>query len=160
MSERKLILPGGFVTLVDEEDYEYLCQYRWQLQPNRRGKPYVGGWIEGGAVKMHREILSAEKGMQVDHINGDGLDNRRTNLRLVTQAQNCMNRSIGSNNTSGYKGVYAARRGKWSVKVQSGGVLRSYGEFVSKHDAARRYNEVAVSVFGEFAKLNTIEEDK
>jgi hypothetical protein len=97
---------------------------------------------------------------RVDHINGDGLDNRRANTRACTHAQNNMNKGIGKNNTSGYKGViWNARLNKWVAQI--GYKYRGYnlGLFVCKHDAAAAYNKAATEFFGEFAKLNTIKVD-
>lgn len=92
----------------------------------------------------------------VDHRNGNGLDNRRSNLRLATQAQNMSNRGRPTNNTSGYKGVSAGRLGGWRAYITSRGKRLDIGTFASKEEAAEAYNAKALELHGEFARLNEI----
>jgi hypothetical protein len=106
----------------------------------------------GKTILMHREILEASEGIEVDHINGNGLDNRRENLRLVTLQQNRQNRSRGRNNQTGYKGVtFDKKSGKWAMSFR---VL-----FDSAEEAAQVYDQLARVVYGEHAKTNFPESD-
>lgn len=106
---------------------------------------------------MHRLILNAPDHVRVDHRNGDGLDNRRDNLRYATTSQNCGNQRVGRNNTSGYKGVTPRPSGKWRARIMYQRQCQHLGEYETKEDAARAYNEAALRLFGPFARLNPIE---
>jgi hypothetical protein len=108
---------------------------------------------------MHRVILDAQEGQIVDHKNGDRLDNRKENLRIANPSQNCWNSKLCTKNTSGYKGVtYVKKTGKWAAQIHLKNKKISLGSFESRHDAARMYNFWAIDLFGEFAKLNVINE--
>lgn len=103
---------------------------------------------------MHRLILSAGEGDIVDHINGDGLDNRRSNLRIVTTQQNAFNQKHHGG-SSRHKGVsYRSDTGTWRAYITMDGVRRYLGNFASEDDAALAYNNEAARLFGEYAKLN------
>ncbi len=106
---------------------------------------------------MHREILGLDHGdrRQVDHINGDGLDNRKENLRICDTSKNVINRSIGKINTSGYKGVnWRKKSKKWVARIGFNNKRIYLGDFNNKEDAARAYDTAALKYYGEFAKLN------
>ncbi len=107
-------------------------------------------------VYMHRIIMNPPDGKQVDHINGDGLDNRVENLRIATSSENNYNTGKQSNNTSGYKGVsWHKTRKTWQVLIGVGGrLIRIPGVFNSAEDAARAYDEAAKKYHGVFARLN------
>ena len=108
---------------------------------------------------MHREIMHAKKGEYVDHINGNKNDNRKENLRIVTNQQNACNQGIRSNNTSGYKGVtWSKNKNKWNAQITTNYKRKSLGYFDCKHKAAQAYNNRAVELHGKFAKLNVIKE--
>jgi hypothetical protein len=155
------ISDGSFVT-VDAEDFERLSKYRWSAH----GKGYAVRGVHIGNRKyrhiaMHREIVGAEPGEYVDHINGDKSDNRKANLRIATNSQNLMNRGRNRNNTSGYKGVrYEKRRDKWAAEIKKDYKSKFLGYFDCKHEAARAYNRAALELHGEFAKLNEIKGDR
>ena len=96
---------------------------------------------------MHRVILNAPPGVEVDHINGNGLDNRRSNLRLATRAQGQANRGRFKSNKSGYKGVHFDKQlGKWKLAFSA--------HFDTAEEAAQMYDRIARIVFGEYAKTN------
>lgn len=104
---------------------------------------------------MHRFILDAPHGMEVDHKNGDGLDCRRENMRLATRKQNAFNRKRPSVNTSGFKGVTLVKpTGKWLAQIEVGGKNMHLGTYESKIEAARAYDKAAIKYHGEFARLN------
>src|SRR3972149_11203760 len=152
-------------TLVDDEDYEYLYKNKWHV--NEYGYvqriQWVGKIESKNRIKkifLHREILRKElknkfEKKEVDHINGDKLDNRKCNLRICNHQQNRFNNKLEIRNTSGYKGVYwNKRRQKWLARVEINDKKISLGAFDNKLDAAKAYNIGAIKYFGEFAKLN------
>ncbi len=104
---------------------------------------------------MHRQIMKAPKGLEVDHINGNILDNRRENLRLATHSENNHNRSKYSCNRSGLKGVFwYPRANKFQASIRVHGELLYLGLYKKAEDAARAYDEAAVLYHGQFAKPN------
>lgn len=105
-------------------------------------------------IRMHRLILDPGHGMEIDHCNGNGLDNRRSNIRVCSHAQNSHNQRA-SCGTSRWKGVYWNRReGKWIAEIMHDGHRFFLGQFTSEIDAAAAYDEAAKDRFGEFACLN------
>jgi hypothetical protein len=104
---------------------------------------------------MHREILNASDGMECDHINHNGLDNRKVNLRLCTHQQNCFNKKPQPNNTSKYKGVaWNDESKKWQASIMHNGRKIHIGYYDYEADAAIAYDDYAAELFGEFAYLN------
>lgn len=155
-------LTQGQVALIDERDFDKVHQYRWCAH-HIRWQWYAINNSErrrgGRPLRMHRFILDAPAGMEVDHINGNGLDNRRANLRLATRSQNHANKSVQRNKTSSrYKGVYYRRRRKkpWYAQIGVRGRRMFLGYFGNEEEAARVYNRAALEHFGEFARLNQI----
>lgn len=155
---RQIPLSQGLFATVDDEDYEMLMQgWGWSAQKDRhtyyavRSLSPING--KKRAEKMHRVILSAPKGVLVDHIDGNGLNNCRTNIRLVTVAQNNHRARLMSNNTSGYKGVVLCQ-GKWMARIGFQRTRIQIGMFDTKEEAAKAYDEAARKYFGEFARLN------
>ncbi|WP_423766655.1 HNH endonuclease [Cupriavidus necator] len=105
--------------------------------------------------RLHRAImgLTVGGGGEVDHANGNKLDNRRGNLRLCTKSQNQWNKGIYSNNTSGFKGVsYDGRQGKWQARIRVGGKMRSLGYFYAPEQAHAAYCAAANELRGQFAR--------
>jgi hypothetical protein len=102
-------------------------------------------------VYMHREIMRAPKGMDVDHIHHDTLDNRKSEMRLATEQQNVFNRRLHKSNTSGFKGVWWSKAcGKWQVSIYIPPKRRHLGYFDSIEDAAAAYRTAAQEQFGDF----------
>mgnify|MGYP001606453598 CR=1 FL=1 len=155
---KEIPLTQGKVALVDAEDYEYLNQFKWHAHKYKNGGGYyVARGIKKNEKKvfMHQEVLKPPKGMYPDHINRDGLDNRRWNLRICTTSQNGINKGKQKNNTSGYKGVcWHKRDEKWQARIKVDKKPMYLGYFNTKEEAALAYNEAAKQYFGEFAKLN------
>lgn len=144
-------------SLVDAVDYDALIGYYW-MSDDSTGNLYAyrtGPKPRYRKERMHRVILNAPSGMEVDHINMDGLDNRRCNLRLATRPQNRWNRIKNSNNTSGYKGVWYHKRDHlWCAEIGASGGRHRLGRFASPIDAALAYDAAALQLHGEFARLN------
>lgn len=109
-------------------------------------------------ISLHREILNAEKGVDVDHINGNTLDNRTENLRLCTRSQNLQNRIKIRNSNQKYKGIYFAN-GKWIARAGAGSKFK-LGRFKSEIEAAKAYDDFVTKTYGSFAKINFPKEDK
>ena len=156
---RYIALTKGKFAIVDAADYEWLSQRKWSASPGGKtwyarcsGHKPDGKWT---TVAMHRLILGVESGVRVYHKNGNGLDNRRDNLRIATQQQNQFNRGLQITNTSGYKGVsWDKARGKWRVSFVVDKRLQFGGYFDNPEEAARAYDEAARKHYGEFARLN------
>lgn len=159
---REIRLKGGFVALVDDADLPRMAGIHWYRtrdQERQRGTSYAIGNLREGdrliKVRMHRLIMDAPKGAHVDHINGNGLDNRRCNLRICTPRENARNQRLPKHNTSGFKGVhYRRQRSCWSATIVIDRRQIHLGSFVEKEAAARAYDEGARLHFGEFARLN------
>lgn len=153
---RKLSLTQGKFTLLNNVDYAWASQWKWYALRGR-GKFYAARNSRTKPkrqhILLHRELLKAPAGFEVDHRNGDGLDNRRKNLRLATTTQNRRNASLSKANTSGYKGVYRSRD-KFFARVGE----KHLGMFDTPEQAGRAYNKAARVHWGAFAKLNKIGE--
>jgi hypothetical protein len=151
-------LTRGQVALVDAEDYERLNAFKWCATRNRvTAKWYaIRGVLVAGkstTIKMHREILLAPTTAQIDHQNGNGLDNRRENLRIATNAQNLFNRGPQRNNSSGFKGVcFHKQAQKWKAEIAFRGQRKHLGLFTTPEDAHAAYIAAATQLHGEFAK--------
>lgn len=135
-----------------DEDYAHLVQLCFI-----RADGYAQLQRDSKPVLLHHLVLPKVKGMHVDHINGEKLDNRRENLRLVTPSQNCANSKIPKNNTSGYKGVSKNGTYGWKGKIRTPFGYFYLGTYKTKEEAALAYNKAALFHFGEFAKLNEID---
>jgi hypothetical protein len=151
-------LTQGYLTKVDDEDYERFSIFNWCVGKQPNGKVYArrGLWEYPSFrhLYLHREILGLEDPkIKVDHVDGDTLNNQKYNLRQCTHQQNCRSVDKRSNNKSGYKGVHWHRR-KWLAGIRVDGKTVYVGTFDNVEDAARAYDEAAIIHFGQFAKLN------
>ena len=161
---KEIILNKGMRAIVDDEDFDRVTNKgKWYI--NNTGHVRMGlymGTRSNGKIilknlQLHRFIIDAPDGMEVDHINGNALDNRKQNLRVCTKSQNMMNRGAQKNNTSGFKGVYwNARKDKWMVTIGLNSKYIFIGYFSCKIEAAQAYNKAALKYHGEFAKINQI----
>jgi len=151
----KLIpLTKGKFAVVDPEDYPRLAKYKWSVSQSRYNF-YACRCARGKKISMHRLILNAPQGLLVDHIDGDGLNNRKANLRLCTIAQNNRNSRPYRNATSKYKGVcWEKQCRKWYAKIRPNRKTISLGLFTNQIDAAVAYDRKAEQLFGQFAYLN------
>jgi hypothetical protein len=154
----ELPLSQGLCALVDDVDYAELSRFKWSAA--KRGDAFyavrgIGGRANRRLVYLHRVILNAQHGQDVDHVNGDGLDNRRGNIRIATTAENMHRRDASKQNASGYRGVgFEQRRGKWSAQIKLDRRCYFLGYFNDPLDAARAYDKAAAEMHGEFARLN------
>lgn len=156
-------LTKGKHAIVDDEDFEALSKHRWTASQSSEGKWYtmravpkslrVGG--KRTKIFMHREIMGAESGFDVDHINVNTLDNRRVNLRVCTHAENCRNGSTHRDNPTGFKGVsFDKGRGRFRAMITFNYRPKFLGRFNTAHEAALAYDAAAIEKFGKFARLN------
>jgi hypothetical protein len=159
---KKISLSKGLEVLVDNKDFKGLSKFSWHSQKNKNTyyavtKPWVKGTGKCKTIYMHRFLTEAEKGMVVDHIDGNGLNNQRDNLRVCTQTQNMMNRGKQLNNSSGYKGVVKHPLcNKWMTRIKVGSKHIYLGLYMTKEEAAQVYNDAAINYYGEYATLNSI----
>lgn len=162
---KEIPLTRGKVAIVDDADYEELAKHRWYAVPkSKRGHLWYACRGKGpqGAQKkiyMHRTIMGFPDSF-IDHINRDGLDNRRENLRTTDQTLNMANQAKFPGTSSKYKGVYyRANRDAWIAhikhKEKTGKQIR-IGYFKSEDEAALAYNAAALELFGEHARLNEV----
>jgi len=156
---RRIPLTRGRFAIVDPEDYDRLSRHKWFLAESPTGS-YAARWQRNrrGRKKiwMHREVIDVPRGMVCDHINGNGLDNRKANLRPATVSQNLCNRPKRTGPTrSKYKGLeWDRRQRKWKARIQHDGRRIYLGSFASEIDAAQAYDRRAKALFGRFARPN------
>ena len=162
---KKILLTQDEFAFVDDEDYQDLMRFKWYAC--RGGKTFYAFRNirinkRQSKERMHRRIMGLRRGdgKLTDHIDMNGLNNQRNNLRVATKAENQRNRKKPCNNTSGFKGVgwYKPSK-KWVARIKVNSQSKNLGYFKSKIAAARAYNIAAREYFGEFAKLNLIEGD-
>ena len=156
-------LTQGKVALIDDRDLELVSQFSWvAAKDHNHDIWYAQANIKAPTgtrttVTMHRLIMSAPKGKLVDHRNGDGLDNQRSNLRFCTHAENSRNMANCKPHSSRFKGVSWHRgKGRWTAQICTNRKLRSLGAFDSELEAAAAYNAAAKIYHGEFARLNEL----
>ena len=149
---KKLLLTQGKYAIVDDGDFEWLNQWKWCYL----SVGYAVRVEKKRMIYLHRVIMRNPT-WKVDHINGNRLDNRRVNLRIVDNFQHARNKSMSKNNSSGYKGVYFHKAsGKFQAYIDPDRKRKCLGYFSNPKEAAKVYNEAAVKYFGEFARLNKI----
>ncbi len=157
---REIPLREGFVALIDDEDARRFSGVRWYLfRPAIACPRLIYACRRDGYQRrlMHREIMDAGKGVIIDHINGNGLDNRKSNLRVCTHAENIRNQRRSALNRSGYKGVTVQGK-RYSARIRVEGRQRHLGIFDTAVEAALAYDNAARRHFGEFASPNFADE--
>jgi hypothetical protein len=142
----------GFFTIVDDEDYIILKNIRWYLF-NNNGKLYAEGMVDSKKVRIHSFIVNPPKGSQVDHKDGNGLNNCKSNLRACTQQQNNFNRKKYKINTTGFKGVYR-NHNRFVARINANKKQINLGNYVTAQEAAIAYDEGCILYHGDFALTN------
>lgn len=141
---KKIKLSQGKYALVDDADFDWLNQYKWSYLFS--GYAFRTTWPDNKGVYMHRSILNAKEGEEVDHINGNKLDNQRNNIRLCSRSQNMANRTS--------KGMsWRKDRNRWKVRINVEKKEIYIGLYKTRVEAVRAYNEAAIKYHGEFARL-------
>lgn len=158
---KEIKLSRGLVTLVDDADYDWLNQWKWCAVRSRNDAPVYAKRIDlsnGGRKKitMHRLITDCPKGMYVDHIDGNGLNNQRSNLRICTNAENVRNKQKPPRGTSGYYGVTHVSKNSWRASITANYHRIDLGCYATPEKAAQAYNDAAVEMHKEFAVLNKL----
>lgn len=151
---REISLGAGTVALVDEADYDRLNHFSWHRNVRRKNCIYAQRQVivdgHRSVVQMHREIIGAMKGDIVDHINGNTLDNRRSNLRLVSYRENAFNRRPRKDSILGVRGVRQRDSGKFSAYIFDGKKRIQLGEYLSLEEAVSARHNAARKLHGEF----------
>lgn len=164
----------GYVATVDDCD-AHLAAFRWQAKVNASGlvhaqrarsRDEIAATPGPRIVYMHREIMAPPVGMEIDHVNGDGLDCRRANLRLATKAQNAQNAPLRRINTSGFRGVSRITRRKrghevrlarpWLAQIQAHGHYRYLGLYATPEEASAAYETARAELHGAFARQDEV----
>lgn len=157
---KEIKLTKNQISIVDDEDYEKLNQYKWhsvginmyyaQRTVHNKGNKYN--------IKLHREIMNVtDSKIHIDHINGNSLDNRKENLRVCSNAENSRNSKIKNSNLYGLKGIRFNKINKnWNAQITVNYKQIHLGCFKTKEEAAIAYNDAAIKYHGEFAKVNKI----
>lgn len=146
---------GTHILSFDDADAERVLGHSWHIN-KCCNKLYAASRINHKIVRLHTFLLGAGPG-HIDHIDGDSMNNHRSNLRRCTHSQNLQNMGIGRRNKTGFKGVwFSNEEGKYKSQITTNGKRRCIGTFATAIEAARKYNEVAFAERGEFAKLNII----
>lgn len=157
----------GYCAIIDDADFELVSKFKWHVvcvRHHRYAHTNVrtderrpNGKYKYKMMKLHRLIMNAKDGQLVDHKNSDGLDCRRSNMRLCTSRLNNFNKSAECNSSSEYKGVsWQESRCKWIAAIRVDGKSITIGRFIKEIDAAQAYNSAAKTFFGEFAWLNNL----
>ncbi len=151
---RRIPLTQGQFARVDSEEYPILSTHKWSAAKQGRSF-YAVRSCKGVQLRMHRVIMNAPKGLVCDHIDHNGLNNTKANLRLCTQRQNARNQRRRTDGTSRYKGVaWHKNEKKWHARIYHNGRCHHLGAFTAERPAAEAYDRAAQTLHGPFASLN------
>lgn len=161
---KKIKLTRGKFAWVDDKDFERMNQFKWAAMPRKDGMDYyayrVTGWNETKrTIYFHVFLTGCKKPLQVDHVNGSGLDNRRSNLRICTRSQNGMNRAPRRLHLKKYKSPFKGITfdkscGRWIAQLRLNGKTKYLGRHETAELAAKAYDVGAIILFGKFARTN------
>jgi HNH endonuclease len=151
---KKITLTQNQYALVDDEDFEYLNQWNWYAYISRN-KFYVMRYTNKKRFSMHNTIMNPDSGLEVDHIDGNGLNNQKSNLRVCTHSENSKNRLINKNNKTGYKGVtWHKSHEKFQASIGHNGKQIHLGYFYTAEEASTAYNMAALKYHKKFSSIN------
>ena len=149
-------LTRGYEAIIDAADVGKVERYVWHAMVKSHTVYAVRSDYSTGKMQkigMHRAIAGAEEMQIVDHIDGNGLNNRRANVRIASVSQNCMNRKRAKNNTAKFKGVtYHAKDQKWWARIMANGRRVSLGYFETAAEAGAAYGHASNLMHGEFGR--------
>ena len=155
---KEIQLTQGKVAIVDDDMFDYLNQWKWYANNNYVGRSITVSKNKQKHILIHRFIMKPDKGMLIDHLDGNPLNNQKNNLRICTHSDNMRNCKISIKNTSGYKGVsFVKKKNKYKSAIKFNKRKIYLGYYIDPIDAARAYNTAAIKYFGEFAHLNKID---
>lgn len=151
-----ITLTRGFESVIDVEDVALVAGYRWTVLINARsGHAYAVRFEKAKCILMHRVLLDAPSDRQVDHEDGDGLNNRRKNIRLATPTQNQANKAVESRNKLGVKGVSIGKTpARFRAMITPGGRKIHLGYYATIEEAAAAYRGASIAIWGNFAYKN------
>ncbi len=156
---KQIKLGNGLFSLIDDRDLISVSKFNWYTSESKKGKFYVKR-LESPQIYLHRFLMDSPEGKQIDHINGNRLDNRKSNLRMVSQTQNNYNSIKRIGTTSKFKGVFYDKSGKrikrWTTQGRILGKKTFLGRYLTQEEAAKTYDTFALKHYGEFAKTNFI----
>jgi len=149
---RRIPLTKGKFSIIDDDDFSRVSRHRWKFQPNGYATRNAGA--TKGTVYLHRFIMDAPRGIEIDHINLNKLDNRKANLRFATRSQNAFNYRRLSTNKTGVRGVHFDKsRNKFAAEIIFRGTKIRLGRFESLERAAIVRKKAAIKFHGEFARI-------
>lgn len=152
---RQIPLTKGHFAIVDDDDYPIVSQYKWTYDNGYAVRKTTLATGKYKKISLHRFLTSAQPKQMVDHANGNGLDNRRCNLRLCTGSQNNANRRVLRPSSSPYRGVRKASNvERWEAAIGHNYRFIHLGSFLTQEEAARAYDAKAIELYGEFASTN------
>jgi hypothetical protein len=158
---KRIKLTQGKFAIIDDDDYEKVSKYKWHLDKGT-SILYARSTIDGRKIRLHRFVTDIkDKKLLVDHNDSDGLNCQKGNLTICNHSQNGANTRKIKSGSSRYKGVrWVKARSKWNARITVDKVVKHLGTFSDENDAGKAYNAAAVLAFGEFARINTIENNE
>jgi HNH endonuclease/AP2 domain len=158
---KMIALTHGKFALVDDEDYQWLSKRKWRFNMKGYASRSIRQAGKLTTLYMHRAILDAPKGLIVDHIDLNGLNNQRANLRLASRKENAHNRGNQRNSKTGLKGVSKAQKGVgWTARIRANEKYIYLGVFKTSELAAAAYDKAAKKLHGNFARTNEMAKGK
>ena len=157
---KEIELTNGMKAIVDDEDYNYLLDYNWRAAKNGRTFYAVFGRRINGKYSltwMHRMIMDAKNRKdEVNHVNHNGLDNRKVNLRITTHDKVVIQSQVAIKKGTNHKGIsYHKPTNKWRARININGKTTYLGYYINETEAAKAYENKAIELFGEYAHVTT-----